>query len=116
MRTRETRWFVLAAALVVTMAPRTWAACGDGVVEVGEQCDLAAGNGSPTTCCTTLCEFRAEDNVCRPAANACDLPELCTGVSDTCPPDLVIPEGASCDKPVLRADGYYVPILPTLAR
>src|SRR5258705_7799806 len=97
MRTRDFRFFVLAAALVVTMAPRTWAACGDGMLDPGEQCDLGAGNGSSTTCCTTLCEFRAEDNVCRPAANACDLPELCTGASDTCPPDLIIPEGASCD-------------------
>jgi hypothetical protein len=82
----------------ISIGPRTAAAiCGNGIVDADEQCDLGPGNGSPTNCCTTLCEFRAEDNVCRPAANACDVAEHCSGTSDTCPPDLVIPEGAHCN-------------------
>jgi Disintegrin len=64
-----------------------WAVCGDGVLDVGEQCDLGAGNGTAGTCCTNLCENRAAGLTCRPAAGACDLAETCTGTSGTCPAD-----------------------------
>jgi hypothetical protein len=88
---------LIAVALTLALARPGLAACGDGVVDGSEQCDLGAGNGSPTTCCTTLCEFRAEDNACRPAVDACDVTEFCTGESDACPANVIIPEGASCN-------------------
>jgi len=87
---------LLAVALTVAGASHAWATCGDGVVDPGEQCDLGSGNGSPTSCCTTLCEFRASNNVCRPSAGACDIEEKCTGTSDTCPSDMFEPSNFVC--------------------
>ena len=98
MKTRSLLGVLLLAAVLGLASSRpARAACGDGVVDPGELCDLGPGNGSPTTCCTTLCEYRAEDNVCRPAANPCDVAESCSGTSANCPADVILPEGAACD-------------------
>jgi hypothetical protein len=64
--------------------------CGNGVNEPrgGEQCDLGAGNGAATSCCTTACAYRAAGQTCRVGGGApCDLNETCTGASATCPAD-----------------------------
>lgn len=61
--------------------------CGDGYVEGAEACDLGDANGASTSCCTALCAYREADEVCRPAAGACDRAEVCAGDSALCPLD-----------------------------
>lgn len=78
-------------------APRTaLAVCGDGVIDGGEQCDLGGANGAATSCCTTLCEYRAVGLTCRASAGDCDLIETCDGASATCPADTFEPANFVC--------------------
>src|SRR4029077_13413517 len=72
------------------------AACGDGVPDAGESCDLGGANGSPTSCCTALCEFRITGSSCRPSAGPCDVTETGTGTSATCPSDGFQPSNFQC--------------------
>ncbi|NXP80173.1 ADA32 protein, partial [Ramphastos sulfuratus] len=91
------------------------AKCGNGVVEPGEQCDCGAGEAcSKDKCCTKTCrfqpgvkcssglccsdcQFKQQNTSCRLAADPeCDLPEVCTGSSASCPPDLYLQDGHSC--------------------
>src|SRR5207253_2354481 len=72
------------------------AACGDGHVDAGEQCDLGAQNGQSGSCCTATCTFATVATVCRAALNECDLAESCTGSSATCPADAVKTAGTTC--------------------
>ncbi len=87
---------LLAIVLGTTVAPSALAVCGDGVVDSGESCDLGAGNGSPTTCCTTLCEFRAVGFTCRTSAGVCDVAETCTGADGNCPVDTFKASDVQC--------------------
>jgi hypothetical protein len=76
-----------------------YSTCGDGTPDPNfsaEQCDLGGGNGSGTTCCTSLCQFRAGGQTCRAALNECDVTETCTGSAATCPADVVDPNGTPC--------------------
>lgn len=76
------------------------APCGNGTIDAGEQCDVGAGNGSPSSCCTATCALRAGGAVCRPAAGACDTAESCTGAGPACPGDVVLPDAdgdGACD-------------------
>jgi hypothetical protein len=64
--------------------------CGNGIVEAlgNEQCDQGGANGSATSCCTTSCTFKSAGTTCRVGGGApCDLDEVCTGSSGTCPAD-----------------------------
>jgi hypothetical protein len=64
--------------------------CGNGINESlgNEQCDQGGSNGTPTSCCTGSCGFRAGGSTCRVGGGApCDLSETCTGSSATCPAD-----------------------------
>ena len=70
-----------------TVTPTPTSACGNGVVDSGEQCDLGGQNSAAGTCCTSTCHFRANGAVCRPVAGDCDVAETCSGVSGICPPD-----------------------------
>ncbi|NXN10965.1 ADAM2 protein, partial [Indicator maculatus] len=93
------------------------AKCGNGMVEPGEQCDCGAGEViacSKDKCCTATCRFKPgvkcssgpccrdcqfmkRNSPCRPAADPeCDLPEVCSGSSASCPPDLYLQDGHSC--------------------
>ena len=87
---------LLAGTIGLASARGAGAACGDGTLDPGEACDLGGANGSPTTCCTTLCEFRAVGLVCRPSAGPCDVAETCTGANGNCPADAFQPSNFQC--------------------
>ena len=97
------------------------ALCGNGVVEEGEECDcpnnicdgkdaccdgatctLVAGAmcsaiaGDEGCCDPTTCVAQSAGHVCRPAANECDISEVCDGVGFACPTDSHVPLGVSC--------------------
>jgi hypothetical protein len=54
----------------------TLEACGNGVVDPGEQCDAGSTNGQPGSCCTLECDFE-------PAGTPCADDDLCNG-NETC--------------------------------
>ena len=59
--------------------------CGNGDPNPGEACDTGVLNGTLGSCCTTTCQLRAHDEVCRPAVGVCDENDVCTGDSPVCP-------------------------------
>ncbi len=63
--------------------------CGNGIVENSESCD-----GGP--CCDSLCRFRSSSSVCRAAVSSCDLQEMCSGSSSSCPANAFAPAGTLC--------------------
>lgn len=74
----------------------TASACGDGILDPGEQCDDGAANGLPGDCCTVTCAFQAEGTACTDdgslcTSDMCDAAGTCThpiAPSPTCtPPD-----------------------------
>ena len=83
---RRLRRAMLIIALLMPVAAHALV-CGDGLPDLGEECDLGAANGAPDSCCTSDCHLRASGEVCRAAAGACDAAETCDGLVPTCPPD-----------------------------
>src|SRR5439155_11524604 len=78
-----------AAAIATYKAPT----CGNGLVDAGEDCDVALGGA----CCDANCHFLPSSAVCRAAvAGGCDVAETCTGSSDACPADGFQPSGPVC--------------------
>lgn len=104
-------------------------ACGNGVVQAGEECD--DGNTADGDCCSSTCQYEEEGSncpaddevctddmcdatgacvhpagntgaVCRAAAGECDLAEECDGISSVCPDDGFQPNDAPCTD-----DGLY---------
>jgi hypothetical protein len=69
-------------ALVVATPARALV-CGDGILDVGEECDTGSLLG--TGCCLLGCLTAPLGLECRPAEGSCDLPEVCDGVSPVCP-------------------------------
>ncbi len=93
--------------------------CGDGKVDVGEQCDCGPGGcaGRDPCCQEATCQLRAEATcsvmdgccdsntcapfqasanvTCRPASSVCDNAEVCDG-GGRCPIDTYKPAGDSC--------------------
>ncbi len=63
--------------------------CGNGLTESrgNEVCDLGAGNGGATTCCTSTCQLVGAGTQCRGLGGVCDVTESCTGASPNCPAD-----------------------------
>jgi CxxC motif-containing protein (DUF1111 family) len=80
---RQLTLAAVCAMAALSFSVTAHAACGDGVIDAGEQCDDGI---TPSPCCTDTCRF-AQDFVCRSASGPCDLPEVCTGFSDECPAD-----------------------------
>jgi len=107
-------------------------ACGNGVVQEGEQCD--DGNTTDGDCCSSTCQYETNGSpcppdehvctvdvcnasgtcthdlspssmVCRPAAGECDVPENCDGSSPDCPPDESEPNGTPCTDDGLFCSG-----------
>lgn len=91
--------------------------CGNGFVERGEECDCGTAkecNKTKDNCCDYSrcklhthaqctdgecckdCKFKRQGTTCREATNECDLPEICTGSSGVCPPDVHIYNGYPC--------------------
>src|SRR4029450_9916960 len=70
--------------------------CGNGAVDPGEACDLGSANGTPGVCCSTACSLLPAGQECRPAADACDVPETCNGRT-TCPAGARRNVGDVCD-------------------
>ncbi|MEM2181050.1 MAG: MopE-related protein, partial [Nitrososphaeria archaeon] len=71
------------------------AVCGNGQIEVGEQCEKV-GNEWPACCDSTTCQFKPAQTPCRPADGTCDVAEYCTGSSAECPQDQVLPNTYEC--------------------
>ncbi|OQY65170.1 MAG: hypothetical protein B6D46_14615 [Polyangiaceae bacterium UTPRO1] len=79
--------------------------CGNGAVELGEQCDQGGANGSASSCCSSSCQLVATGTTCRTAAGPCDVDETCTGASGACPADgfasastVCRPAAGGCDR------------------
>ncbi|KAH7321120.1 ADAM protease ADM-B [Stachybotrys elegans] len=94
------------------------ALCGNGIVELGEECDCGGEQGcgnnpccdaatcqfvgsavcDPTSeeCCTDQCRYAGRNTVCRASTGECDPAETCSGNSGTCPTDEHLDNGASC--------------------
>src|SRR5262245_50882443 len=80
--------------LLVASAFSTHAAvCGNGFVDVGEQCDAGSANGAFISCCTVDCALRTAGETCRAATGPCDQAETCDGATPECPADAVAPDG-----------------------
>ncbi|CAL4179448.1 unnamed protein product, partial [Meganyctiphanes norvegica] len=82
--------------------------CGNGILEYGEQCDCGPEKYCQNSCCNAAlcllnydsqcdsglccdvntCQHKSNDTVCRPASGTSDLPEHCSGLSNTCPTDV----------------------------
>lgn len=91
--------------------------CGNGFVEVGEQCDCGLPDVCKNTCCNAntcmlhsnascatgeccdlkTCHPRTPGTLCRPIDGECDLPEYCTGESEYCPSDHFKRDTEPCD-------------------
>ncbi|ESO12676.1 hypothetical protein HELRODRAFT_93411 [Helobdella robusta] len=104
--------------------------CGNGFVETDEECDcgtLTDNHCNPECCNEITCELVAGEcaqgdccnlanftllrasTECRPQHDLCDLPEVCDGVSGSCPTDLRLPCGSYCSKkPNFCFDGQCV--------
>lgn len=91
----KSRSFVAAAMLlaIVVAAPAHALLCGDGVLDLLllEECD--DGNNLPGDCCSPLCQFEPQGTVCRASSGTCDPQEICSGLTDLCPADVVLPDG-----------------------
>ncbi|XP_048043219.1 disintegrin and metalloproteinase domain-containing protein 28 [Megalobrama amblycephala] len=90
------------------------AVCGNGFVEIGEECDcgtvqectnpccnattckLTEGSQCATGECCENCKIMPTSHVCRPKNDDCDLPESCTGKSAVCPEDVFTVNGQPC--------------------
>lgn len=109
-----------AALVFVPQAPNgtpcDWpTSCQSGYCIDGVCCNSACGNGTKGDCLACLKSetglatdglcgpiVAAAAVVCRPSAGSCDIPEICDGVSATCPEDSFAAKDTQCAVPELR--------------
>ncbi|NXM36833.1 ADA28 protein, partial [Oxyruncus cristatus] len=103
-------------------------ACGNGFVEKGEECDCGTPEEctndccDPETCkltsgsvcahgeCCENCQYKKSGAVCRAVKHDCDLAEMCSGNSASCPTDRFRVNGHPCN----YGEGYcYMGNCPT---
>ena len=61
---------LVATTLVVALpSPAAAQVCGDGGVDIGEDCD--DGNTAPGDCCSATCQFEVAGSACPDDANVC---------------------------------------------
>lgn len=91
------------------------AVCGDGIIELNEECDpggnanldsccdaatcrLVAGAvcSSLEPCCTSSCTLQSAGTSCRAALGSCDVAETCSGTDASCPSDITLANGDAC--------------------
>ncbi|KAJ1059498.1 hypothetical protein K5549_018886, partial [Capra hircus] len=88
--------------------------CGNQLVEMGEDCDCGTPEECTNICCDAKtckvkenvqcafgeccekCQLKKAGEVCRPAKDECDLPEMCDGKSTLCPSDRYQINGFPC--------------------
>jgi cysteine-rich repeat protein len=75
------------------VTPTPTPACGNGIVEPGEQCD--DGNTSSGDCCDSSCQFEGFGGPCDDG-NACTIGDTCDG-SGQCLAGSNAPDGTACD-------------------
>uniref|UniRef100_A0A8C5D606 Disintegrin and metalloproteinase domain-containing protein 11-like n=1 Tax=Gouania willdenowi TaxID=441366 RepID=A0A8C5D606_GOUWI len=83
--------------------------CGNGFVELGEECDCGSQCARSGGACCKKCTLthdamcsnglccRSCKVMCREAVNDCDIPETCTGDSSQCPHNVHKLDGYMCD-------------------
>ena len=74
----------------VVQPPTTVCRGAAGVCDAADHCTGTAGASCPADA------KQPAMTPCRPAAQPCDAVEVCDGSSNTCPADLLKPDGASC--------------------
>lgn len=81
-----------------TPTPVRTGRCNDGILDIGEECDLGfQGNRSSNSCCTTTCELKSAGTTCRTDNDECWASNVCSGDSATCPTDPV-ETGTACSE------------------
>ncbi|XP_066193202.1 zinc metalloproteinase-disintegrin-like NaMP [Sylvia atricapilla] len=102
--------------------------CGNGFLEKGEECDCGTPEECTNECCDPEscklssgaacahgdccenCQYKKSGSVCRAVKHDCDLAEMCTGHSSSCPQDRFRVNGHPCN----FGEGYcYMGTCPT---
>ncbi|KAB0352753.1 hypothetical protein FD754_017610, partial [Muntiacus muntjak] len=105
--------------------------CGNQLVEMGEDCDCGTPEECTNICCDAKtckvkenvqcalgeccekCQLKKAGEVCRPAKDECDLPDMCDGKSPLCPSDRYQINGFPCQ----NGTGYcWMGTCPTLEK
>lgn len=68
--------------------------CGNGVVELRQDCD--EGNSDPGDCCSPTWQYESHATVLRDSTGDCDPTEWCKARYLPCPPDIIFPPGTVC--------------------
>ncbi|GJJ72630.1 hypothetical protein EMPS_04988 [Entomortierella parvispora] len=100
--------------------------CGNGLKEPGEECDCGSAADCAkdpccdgTTCklkggavcddlnddCCLNCKLKPQGQVCRPSISQCDIQEVCSGTSATCPADEHLANQTPCNGTTQGSNG-----------